>query len=188
MCEIAKLPGIGRRSSERLAFHLLQQPRDQAMQLATAIRDVKEKLVTCSTCFNVDKVDPCSICADTSRDHTKVCVVETVRDLLALEETGQYSGVYHVLQGHIAPLEKMGPEDLTIDTLRERVSKDKPSEVILATNPDFEGDTTASHIAKLLAAEKVPVTQLGRGMPSGSRVEYMNKSILSEAIRGRKKV
>jgi len=184
--ELAKLPGIGRRSAERLAFHLLYQSEKDAMQLALAIRDVKKKLRRCSICFNMDQVDPCSICADPERDHATVCVVETLRDLLALEETGEYGGVYHVLTGHIAPLEQVAPDDLSIDALLARVREGGIREVILGTSPDFEGDTTASHIAKLLRSERVRVTELARGLPSGGRVEYMSKSILSDAIRGRR--
>ena len=184
--ELAKLPGIGRRSAERLAFHLLYEEEKEAMQLALAIRDVKKKLRRCSTCFNMDERDPCGICADSERDHATICVVETIRDLIALEETDEFNGVYHVLMGHIAPLEQKGPEDLSIDALLARVRKGGVREVILGTNPDFEGDTTAAHIGKLLEGEPVKVSQLGRGLPSGGRVEYMSKSILSDAIRGRR--
>lgn len=185
--ELAKLPGIGQRSAERLAFHILYQEEQQAMQLALAIRDVKKKLRRCSTCFNMDGTDPCGICSDPQRDRNTICVVETLRELIALEETEAYRGVYHILMGHIAPLEHKGPEDLTIEPLLRRI-RGGVSEVILATNPDFEGDTTAAYIMRLLKGMPVKVTQLGRGLPAGSRVEYMNKAVLCDAIQGRRPV
>ncbi len=186
--ELAKLPGIGQRSAERLAFHILYQEEQEAMRLALAIRDVKKKLRRCSVCFNMDGADPCGICSDPRRDRGTICVVETLRELLALEETEAYRGVYHVLTGHIAPLEHKGPEDLTIDAIVKRVQSGEVREVILATNPDFEGDTTASYIVGLLRGMPVKITQLGRGLPAGSRVEYMNKTVLCDAIQGRRPV
>ncbi|KPJ63076.1 MAG: recombinase RecR [Planctomycetes bacterium DG_23] len=180
-----KLPGIGSRTAERLAYHILKSSRDEAMELAYAIRDVKKNIRNCSICFNIAETDPCEICSDPDRDSTKICVVEDHKDLLALEATGEYKGHYHVLMGHIAPLEDTGPEDLTIDKLIERVQKFGVKEIILATNPNAEGDMTALHIAERLKPSKVKITRLARGVAAGSSLEYANKAVLADAITGR---
>ncbi len=186
--EFAKLPGIGSRSAERLAFHILKASRDEAMALARAIHGVKTKIRPCSVCYNIAEGDLCAVCADARRDAETVLVVEQPKDLLALESTGSYSGVYHVLMGHIAPLEGVEPEDLTIDALIERVKAGGVREVILGTNPTVAGDATALHITGRLQPLGVKVTRLARGLPSGGQIEYSNKSILADAINDRKQV
>ncbi|MFO0974317.1 MAG: recombination mediator RecR [Phycisphaerae bacterium] len=184
--EFEKLPGIGPRSAERLAFHVLKSPRDEALRLADAIRDVKDHVRHCSACFNLTEADPCPICADPRRDATIVYVVEQPKDLLALEATGLVRGVYHVLLGHIAPLDGVEPADLTLDALLKRVRAGKIREVVLATNPTLEGEGTGLHIRSALAdLPGVRVTRLARGLPSGSQIEYASKAILRDAIEGR---
>ena len=187
--ELARLPGIGMRSAERIAFHLLKQRPDEAMKLADAIRDVKTRIRNCSICFNLTESDPCAICSDPSRDQGLVCVVEQPKDLLALESTGLYKGVYHVLLGRIAPLDDVGPKDLTIDALMKRLASGTVREVIMGTNPNMEGDGTALHIQSLLAQfSTVQVTRLARGLPAGSNIEYANRNILADAISGRQRM
>ncbi len=190
MERLAKLPGVGARSAERMAFHLLKSPKEEALGLAEAIRAVKEQVRHCSICFNLTETDPCAICADSGRDHGVICVVEQPKDLLQLEATGIYRGVYHVLLGRIAPLENIHPGDLTIGQLIERVKKGEVKEVILATNPTMEGDGTALYLQKELAAvaPQVAVTKLARGLPAGAQIEYSNKAILADALTGRTKV
>jgi len=186
--EFTKLPGIGTRSAERLAFYVLKSSQEVAMGLARAIEAVKTRIRPCRECFNIAEADLCAICADPRRDKSAICVVEQPKDLLALESTGVYRGVYHVLMGHIAPLEGIEPEDLTVDALVERVRREPVREVILATNPTVAGDGTALHIASLLAPLKVQVTRLARGLPAGGQIEYANKSILADAISERRKL
>jgi recombination protein RecR len=183
---LGKLPGIGARSAERLAFHILKSERDEALELAEAIRAVKLNVHPCKVCYNLAEDDLCAVCADPRRDHATICVVEQPKDLLALESTGVYRGVYHVLMGHIAPLEGVDAEDLTIDALVDRVRAGGIREVVLATNPNVMGDGTALHITSLLAATGVKVTRLARGLPSGGQIEYANKSVLSDAISERR--
>src|SRR5215212_8243157 len=162
MNELARLPGIGVRSAERIAFHLLKQSPDEAMKLADAIRDVKTRIRHCSVCFNLTEADPCGICADLGRDHGLVCVVEQPKDLLALESTGLYKGVYHVLLGRLAPLEGIEPGDLTIDPLLERLASGSIREVIMGTNPTMEGDGTALYVQSVIGARfpDIPLTRL----------------------------
>ncbi len=186
--KLRELPGIGARTAERLAFHLLKCPEDEAMSLAEAIRDVKTRIRPCRECFNLTDREVCEICSDPRRDKSLVCVVEEPKDLLAVESTGAYSGVYHVLMGHIAPLEGMEPEDLTIDALVERARGGGVDEVILATNPNVAGDATSLHIAGLLEPLGVKLTRLARGLPAGGQIEYANKSILSDALSERRKL
>ncbi len=185
MRQLELLPGIGPRSAERIAFHLLRAGREEALALADAIRDVKEKLRHCSRCFNLTDKDPCAICADLRRDPSVIVVVEQPKDLLALEATGAVRGMYHVLMGHIAPLEGVEPGDLTIDALVERVRGGGVAEVVLATNPTVEGDGTALHIHSLLHPLGVKVTRLARGLAVGSQVEYATRAMLEAAILGR---
>src|SRR6476619_6637189 len=162
MNQLASLPGIGMRSAERIAFHLLKQPPDEAMKLAEAIRDVKTRIRHCSVCYNLTEQDPCAICADPSRDQGQVCLVEQPKDLLALESTGLYRGVYHVLLGRIAPLEGVEPGDLTIDPLMHRLASGTVSEIIMGTNPNMEGDGTALFVQSLVGGRfpNVRVTRL----------------------------
>lgn len=183
--KLQRLPGIGARSAERLAFHILLEPRDFAAGLASAILDVKDKVIHCRTCFNLTEADPCAICTDPSRDAGEVWVVEQPKDLMALESTGLIHGQYHVLMGHIAPLEGVEPDDLTIDALVQRVKAGGVREVVLALNPTLEGDGTALHIQSLLSELEVRVTRPARGLAVGSQLEYASVGMLEAAIRGR---
>ena len=187
--QLSGLPGIGMRSAERIAFHLLKQKPEEAMQLADAIRDVKTRIKNCSICYNLTENDPCEICADASRNQGLVCVVEQPKDLLALEATGLYKGVYHVLLGKIAPLEGIEPGDLTIDGLMKRLASGQVREVIMGTNPTLEGDGTALYLQSLISQyPQVQVTRLARGLPAGSNIEYANRNILADAISGRQRM
>lgn len=180
-----ELPGIGPRSAERLAFHVLRESRASAAALAQAILDVKDRIIHCRTCFNLTEADPCTICADPRRDHSEIWVVEQPKDVLALETVGLIRGVYHVLMGHIAPLEGIEPGDLTIQALLDRVRKCGIREVILALNPTLDGDGTALHLQSLLADAGVRVTRPARGLAVGSQLEYATVGMLESAIRGR---
>jgi recombination protein RecR len=188
MSELAKLPGIGERTAERLALHLLRASDEDAMALARAIGDVKRNTRHCSVCCNITENDPCPICADPRRDHATLCVVEQPRDLMAVEKTAAYRGVYHVLMGRIAPLEDVHPEDINIAPLLARVRGGSVTEVILYTNPDLEGDVTAQHLAKLLRPLGVKVTLPARGIPTGSQIEYSSETILRDALDGRREI
>ena len=183
--QLSKLPGIGRKSAERLAYHLLRVPETEAFALADSIRAVRENVRYCAVCFNLAESEKCSICRDTTRDQTQICVVQQARDLIALEQSGTYRGLYHVLLGRIAPLENVGPEKLTIESFVERISGGGFKEVIMATNPTVEGDGTALYISNLLRDFDVQITRLARGITTGSILEYTNKEILSDAISGR---
>ncbi|HUU43326.1 MAG TPA: recombination mediator RecR [Planctomycetota bacterium] len=186
--ELGRLPGIGEKSAERLAYHILRSSKEDALKLARAVRDVKEKLRHCSICYNMGETDPCHICSDVSRDRSIVCVVEEPKDLLALEGTGGYRGVYHVLGGRIAPLEGLDPEKLTVTALVERVKSEEVREVILALNPNMEGDLTAHYVHDRLKPTGVRVTQIARGIPPGSQLEYASEAILSDALKGRREI
>jgi len=188
IAELGKLPGIGARSAERLALHILKLPEAQAAALAQAILDVKHNTRHCSVCCNVTEADPCAICSDPRRDTATLCVVEQPRDLLAIEKTGAYRGLYHVLMGRIAPLEDVHPEDLTIDRLIQRIKAQGIREVILYTNPDLEGDVTAQHLARVLAPLGVRITLPARGIPTGSQIEYAGETILRDALEGRREI
>ena len=184
---LARLPGIGRRTAERLAYHVLNQPRDEALRFADAIRAVKENLRPCRTCFNLAEGEECDICGDPRRDRGLLCVVEQVRDLLALEQAGNYRGLYHVLQGKIAPLEGRGAEGLTLDVLAARVGKGQFREVILGTTPNVEGDSTALVVAQRLEGMPVELTRLARGLTVGASLEQANREMLVDAFAGRRK-
>ena len=184
--EFQKLPGIGPRSAERLAFHLLKSDKEAALALAEAIRSLKETVRHCSVCYNLTETDPCPICADPKRDQSQIYVVEQPKDLLLLETTGLVRGVYHVLLGHIAPLDGIEPGDLTIGALLERVRAGGIEEVVIATNPTMEGEGTALHIKSLLSRHGVKITRLARGLPSGSQIEYATRAVLQDAIEGRR--
>lgn len=184
----ADLPSIGRKSAERLAYHVLRMPQAEALAFADAIRAVKEKLRPCATCFNLTEHDECEICTDPRRDRTLVCVVEQVRDLFALEQAGSYRGLYHVLQGRIAPLEGAGPEKLTIDALVTRVKQGGFREVIMGTTPNVEGDGTALAVAERLAGLPVVITRLARGLTVGASLEQANRDMLADALAGRQKM
>ena len=185
--EFTKLPGIGKKSAERLAYHILRVHKTEALALAYAIRNVKENVRYCRRCYNLSEADECAICLDPRRDQTVLCVVEQPRDLIVLEQTGIYHGLYHVLLGRIAPLEGIGPDQLTIEPLVQRVRAGSFQEIIMATNPTIEGDGTALHISNLLADLAIPVTRLARGITTGSVLEFANKEILTDAMTGRQK-
>ena len=185
--EFAKLPGIGKKSAERLTYHVLRVHKTEAMALAEAIRNVKENVRYCRVCFNLAEQAECSICRDPRRDQTVLCVVEQPRDLIALEQPGTYNGLYHVLLGRIAPLEGINPEQLTIDQLVARVRNGAFREVIMGTNPTLEGDGTALYISNALAGLPVMITRLARGITTGSVLEFANKEILADALSGRQK-
>jgi len=188
--QFSSLPGIGMRSAERIAFHLLKQKPEEAMKLSDAIRDVKTRIKHCSTCYNLTEADPCEICSNPARDHAVVCIVEQPKDLLALEATGLYKGVYHVLLGRIAPLEGVDPSDVTVEPLMDRLAKGEIRELIMGTNPNMEGDGTALHIQQEVQSRfpNVQITRLARGLPAGSNIEYANRNILADAIAGRQKM
>jgi recombination protein RecR len=188
MLELGNLPGIGARTAERLAFHILKTPEAEALALADAIRDVKTRIRPCSRCFNLAEDELCVICSDPRRNHAQICVVEQPKDLLSLEATGSYGGVYHVLMGHIAPLDGIEPEDLTIADLEARVKSGEIQEVILATNPTVAGDSTSLYIVESLKDTGVKITRLARGLPAGGQIEYSNRSILSDAINERREL
>jgi recombination protein RecR len=185
MSELARLPGIGPRSAERIAFHLLRAEREEALRLADAIRDVKENLRHCAQCFNLTENKLCDICRDPQREQSLIVVVEQPKDVMLLEQTGLIRGVYHVLMGHIAPLEGVEPEDLTIQALIERARSGGVREVLLATNPTMEGDGTALYIHSVLQPLGIRVSRLARGLAVGSQVEYASRAMLEAAITGR---
>ncbi|MHC4460214.1 MAG: recombination mediator RecR [Planctomycetota bacterium] len=186
--EFGKLPGVGPKTAERLAFHILKAQPTEAMALANAIGDVKNKIKRCKICYNYSERPTCQICSDQRRDRTLICVVEQPKDVVALEKTGACKWVYHVLGGHIAPLEGIEPSDLTIDKLVERVREGNVKEVIMATNPNIAGDGTALYISSLLRTTGVKITRLARGLPAGSTIEYASGKILTDAIIGRQKL
>jgi recombination protein RecR len=183
--EFAKLPGIGKKSAERLTYHILRIHRNDALELAEAIRGVKDNVQYCRRCYNLAEAEECTICRDPSRLRDTLCVVEQPRDLMALEQAGVYRGLYHVLLGRIAPLEGIGPEQLTIDALVKRVREEGFKEIVMATNPTTEGDGTSLYISNVLSDLPVRMTRLARGITTGSVLEFANKEILADALTGR---
>jgi recombination protein RecR len=186
--ELAKLPGIGLKTAQRLAFHILKAPPGDAEALAAAVREVRERLTTCSECSNVTEADPCLFCADEGRDRTTVCVVESPTNVLAIEKTREYRGLYHVLHGAISPVAGRGPGVLTIGALEARVRRGGIREVIVATNPNVEGETTALYIARLLKPLGVKVTRPAMGLPMGADLEFTDEITMSKALGGRHEV
>lgn len=186
--QLGRLPGIGRKSAERLAFHLLRVGEQEALGLAEAIRRVRQDVRYCATCFNLSETEVCSVCADPRRDATRLCVVEQPRDLMSLEQAGVFRGLYHVLLGRIAPLDGIGPDQLTIDPLVDRVRTGNFVEVIMATNPTVEGDGTSLYISNLLSEFPVEITRLARGITAGSVLEYANREMIADALTGRQKL
>ena len=193
--EFAALPGIGRRSAERLAFWVLKSSTDEAMRLADAIAMVKKSVRHCSMCWNLCDSDPCPICASAERDASSILVVEQPKDLITLEQTGMYKGVYHVLLGRLDPLDGVGPDSLTVSGLLERLEKPernarqvKVTELILGLNPDMEGDSTALWLADQARQRGINVSRLARGLPTGSQIEFANPAVLADAIAGRQRM
>lgn len=186
--EFGRLPGIGRKTAQRLAYHLLKSPEEEAMQLARAIERVVEQVEACSRCGNLSDADPCEFCEDPRRDREAVCVVEEASDITAIEKSGHYDGLYHVLGGRLSPLDGVGPEDLNVQRLLERL-RDGVEEVIIATNPSVEGEATATYLHRLIAdMEGVRVTRLARGLPVGGDLEYADGVTIAEAFTGRREM
>ena len=185
---LEKLPGVGPRSAERMAFYLLRTSREEARQLAQAVADVKDRLRFCEVCFNLSEADRCEICQDASRDASLLCIVEEPKDVLAIEKTGAYRGLYHVLLGAIAPLDGIGPELLKMDELMARLAESAVQEVIVATDADKDGETTAAYLSKLLRARGVKLTRIASGIPVGSHLEYADQATLARALEGRREL
>ena len=185
---LEKLPGIGPRSAERMAFYLLRSSREEARQLAQAITDVKERLRFCEICFNLTEAARCQICQDASRDPSVLCIVEEPKDVLAIEKTGTYHGLYHVLLGAIAPLDGIGPELLKIDELLQRLSNGSVQEAIVATDADKDGETTAAYLSKLIRPKGLKLTRIASGIPVGSHLEYADQATLARALEGRREL
>jgi recombination protein RecR len=186
--ELNKLPGIGPKSAQRLAYHILRAPEEQARLLADAILSVKQKTKLCSLCFNVTESDPCRICGNDHRDHTKICIVEQPQDILALEHTGAYKGLYHVLHGAISPTEGVGTDDIRVKELVSRLQDGSVEEIILATNTNLEGEQTALYLNKLISPLGIKVTRLARGLPFGTELEYADDVTLTRALEGRQEL
>tara|TARA_R110002049_G_scaffold2750_4_gene21889 strand:+ start:31235 stop:31834 length:600 start_codon:yes stop_codon:yes gene_type:complete len=186
--QLGRLPGIGRKSAERLAFHILRVSESEALALADSIRRVRKDVRYCATCFNLSERESCTICSNSSRDQTRLCVVEQPRDLMSMEQSGVFKGVYHVLLGRIAPLDGIGPDQLTIDPLIDRVRTGNFVEIIMATNPTVEGDGTSLFISNLLSEFPVEITRLARGITAGSVLEYANREMIADALNGRQKL
>ena len=185
--ELQKLPGIGPKSAQRLAFHILRTPREEADRLVEAVRDVKERVTYCSTCNNITDVDPCAYCSADARDHNVICVVEEPQNVGAIEKTREFKGIYHVLMGALSPLQGIGPDDLKIRGLPARVTNGV-REVILATNPTVEGEATAIYLARLLKPLGVKVTRIAMGVPVGSDLDYADEVTMHKALEGRREV
>jgi len=186
--ELSKLPGIGPKSAQRLAYHLLRVPEDQARDLAAAITEMKARSMLCAVCQNITETSPCSLCRDVGRDNTKICVVAEPLDLLALERARGYRGLYHVLHGVISPMDGIGPEQLKVRELLMRLQDGGVQEIIMATNPTVEGEATAMYLHRLIAPLGIKVTRLARGLPAGADLEYADEVTLSRAMEGRQEV
>ena len=186
--QLQRLPGIGAKGAQRLAFHLLRQPRDDVEALVEAIRDVKERITYCSVCHNITDADPCYYCTHDGRDRSVICVVEDAHNVTAVERTKEFNGAYHVLMGALSPLQGIGPDDLRIKSLVERVGGGEVTEVILATNPNVEGEATAIYLAKLLKPLGVRVTRIAMGLPVGSDIEYADDVTIHKAMEGRREL
>jgi len=184
--ELQRLPGIGPKTAQRLAFYLLKVPREEATVLAYTILEMKDRIRVCSICFNIGEEDNCEICRDGTRDETLLCVVEEPNDLLAIERTGEYKGYYHVLQGSLSPLEGRGPDDIRVRELIDRLKDGQVREVIIATNPNVEGEATALYLGKLLKPIGVRITRIAMGLPMGGDLEYADEVTLSRALEGRR--
>ena len=183
--EFAKLPGVGAKTAQRLAFHVINQPMEQAEKFANAILDAKKNLRYCQVCQNLSDSEICPICANAARDHSVICVTETPRDVIQMEKTNEFKGVYHVLHGAISPMDNVSPDDIRIKELLQRVQSGEVKEVIMATNPNLEGETTAMYISKLLKPFGVKVTRIAHGVPVGGELEYADEVTLSRALQWR---
>lgn len=186
--QLQRLPGIGKKSAQRLAFHILKNPREDAERLCDAVRDVKDRVTYCSVCNNITEADPCEICTGDERDQRLICVVEEPQNVMAIEKTRDFKGLYHVLMGAISPLQGIGPDDLRIKGLLARVGNGGIDEVILATNPNVEGEATAIYLARLLKPLGVRVTRIAMGVPVGSDLEYTDEVTMHKAMEGRREV
>ncbi len=184
----AQLPGIGPKTASRLTFYLLRRPAEQAETLAKALQDLKSRIIFCDQCFNITEQSPCSVCQDDGRDRSTICVVEEPLDVLAIDRTGEYRGLYHVLHGAISPVEGIGPDELRISELLARLRGQPVQEVLLATNPNLEGEATAMYIARLIQPLAIRVTRLARGLPVGGDLEYADAVTLSRALQGRREM
>ena len=185
---LQRLPGIGAKSAQRLAYHILRTPREAADQLCAAVQDVKERVTYCSTCNNITDVDPCAFCTDDRRERHVICVVEEPQNVAAIEKTREFRGIYHVLMGALSPLQGIGPDDLKIRGLLTRVGEGGVNEVVLATNPNIEGEATALYLARLLKPLGVRVTRIATGIPVGSDIEYADEITMTKAMEGRREV
>ena len=186
--ELGRLPGVGPKSAQRIAFHLLKAEKVDALRLAQAITEAKDRVAWCRTCFNISEGDQCELCADERRDPTVLCVVEEPRDIVAVEKTQEFNGRYHVLQGALSPIEGIGPEQLRIRELLARIDGDAVAEVILCTNPNLEGEATAMYLSRLLKDLSVKVTRIASGLPVGGDLEYADELTLGRALEGRREV
>jgi len=186
--EFSKFPGIGEKTATRLAFHILKSTKEEALSLSNSILAIKQKVKLCSICYNITEENPCAICRNERREKDVVCVVEGPQDLAAIEKTGDYKGGYHVLHGVLSPLDGVGPEDLNIQSLVERVKRESIQEVIVATNPKVEGEATALYIAKVLKTFEIKVTRLAQGLPIGGELEYFDEATVSKAFEGRRDI
>ncbi|MGD2041996.1 MAG: recombination mediator RecR [Anaerolineae bacterium] len=184
----SQLPGVGPKTASRLTFYLLRRPAEQSEALAEALRDLKQRITFCTTCFNITEEAPCRICQDEGRDRSIVCVVEEPLDVLAIDRTGEYKGLYHVLHGAISPVEGIGPDELRIDELMARLRKESIQEVLMATNPNLEGEATAMYLARLIQPLGIRVTRLARGLPVGGDLEYADAVTLGRALEGRREM
>ena len=183
-----KLPSIGHKTAIRLAYHMLDMSDDEIKEFTTSITDAKQKLKYCSICFNISDTDPCPICSDAKRDQSTICVVEDVRDIMAMERTHEYKGVYHVLHGTISPLNGIGPDEIKIKELLNRIRDNEIKEVIIATNPRVEGEATSIYLSKLLKAFNIKVTRIAHGIPVGGDLEYTDEITLMKAMEGRREI
>lgn len=186
--EFSKLPGIGNKTAQRLAFHVLNMPRENAVQMARAIVEAKDKIKFCSTCFNITDMEQCSICSNTKREDESLCVVQDPKDIIAIEKTREFKGRYHVLHGAISPMDGIGPNDIYIKELLLRLQDDRVKEIILATNPTIEGEATAMYIGKLVKPLGIKVTRLAYGIPIGGDLEYTDEMTISKALEGRREM
>ena len=186
--ELGRLPGVGPKSAQRIAFYLLKLPRDDALRLARSITEVKDRVSFCTRCFNISEGDECMICADTKRDTTLLCIVEEPRDIVAVEKTGEFRGRYHVLQGAISPIEGIGPDQLKVKELLVRLDAESIEEIILCTNPNIEGEATAMYLSRLLQPLGVKITRIASGLPVGGDLEYADELTLGRALEGRREV